>query len=39
MRQEELVNFILDSNKAGYAEGDLKKWVKEFPGTLESDFL
>lgn len=25
MRNEELVSFILESNRAGYAEGDLKK--------------
>ena len=33
MRQEELFSFILESNKAGYAEGDLKKWIKEIDGS------
>ncbi|MBU0969861.1 MAG: hypothetical protein KKC20_04405 [Proteobacteria bacterium] len=33
MKQEELVRFILDSNRAGYAAGDLKKWTKENDGS------
>ena len=38
MSQEELVNFILESNKAGYAEGNLKKWIKEIDGSTTITF-
>jgi len=29
MKKEELRKFIIDSNKAGYASGEEKKWLKE----------
>ena len=29
MNQEALKQFLFDSNKAGYAAGDVKKWIKE----------
>lgn len=28
-----LRQFLIDSNKAGYAGGDSKKWIKEFDGS------
>jgi hypothetical protein len=38
MKQEELVEFILESNRAGYASGDLKKWTKENDGSTSIFF-
>jgi len=29
MKKEDLRKFIIDSNKAGYASGEEKKWIKE----------
>jgi len=33
MNTQELKQFLLDSNKAGYAGGEAKKWVKEKDGS------
>ncbi len=38
MEQQELIRFILDSNRAGYAAGDLKKWTKENDGSNSITF-
>ncbi|MCP4706438.1 MAG: hypothetical protein GY865_17710 [candidate division Zixibacteria bacterium] len=38
MKKEELISFILESNKAGYAEGDLKNWTKENDGSNSISF-
>ena len=33
MNKEALRQFLIDSNKAGYASGDAKKWIKENDGS------
>lgn len=33
MNKQILVNFLLDSNNAGYAGGEEKKWIKETDGS------
>lgn len=38
MHKEELRQFLLDSNKAGYAGGEEKKWIKEADGSTTIPF-
>lgn len=38
MKIKELRQFLVDSNKAGYAGGDEKKWVKEPDGSTTIPF-
>jgi len=33
MNKETLIQFLIDSNKAGYAGGEEKKWIKESDGS------
>jgi hypothetical protein len=36
---KDLKQFLLDSNKAGYAGGEEKKWIKETDGSTTIPFL
>ena len=38
MDMEELRQFLVDSNRAGYAGGDEKKWIKELDGSTTIPF-
>lgn len=38
MNKEALKQFLLDSNKAGYAGGEEKKWIKEDDGSTTIPF-
>lgn len=38
MSKEALQQFLIDSNKAGYAGGDEKKWIKEPDGSTTIPF-
>lgn len=38
MYKEKLIQFLLSSNKAGYAGGDSNKWVKESDGSTTITF-
>ncbi|MBI2514692.1 hypothetical protein HYV91_00665 [Candidatus Wolfebacteria bacterium] len=38
MDKEELRHFLIDSNKAGYAGGEEKKWIKEADGSTTIPF-
>lgn len=38
MNLKKLHQFLLDSNKAGYAQGDEKKWLKEPDGSTTIQF-
>ncbi|HLM84430.1 MAG TPA: DUF5680 domain-containing protein [Candidatus Bathyarchaeia archaeon] len=38
MKKEELRKFILESNKAGYASGEEKKWIKEKDKSISIPF-
>jgi len=38
MNKEVLRQFLVDSNKAGYAGGDEKKWIKESNGSTTIPF-
>lgn len=38
MSKEALRQFLVDSNKAGYAGGDAKKWIKEPDGSTTIPF-
>jgi len=38
MNKETLRQFLVDSNKAGYAGGDSKKWIKEPDGSTTIPF-
>lgn len=38
MNKERLKRFLIDSNKAGYAGGKEKKWVKELDGSTTIPF-
>lgn len=38
MNNDELRQFLLDSNKAGYAGGEEKKWIKESDGSTTIPF-
>lgn len=38
MRKESLRQFLIDSNKAGYATGEEKQWVKEADGSTTIPF-
>jgi hypothetical protein len=38
MKKERLRQFLIDSNKAGYAGGEEKKWIKEADGSTTIPF-
>jgi len=38
MKKERLRQFLLESNKAGYAGGEKKKWIKEADGSTTIPF-
>ena len=38
MNQEDLRKFLVDSNKAGYAAGEEKRWIKEADGSTSINF-
>ena len=38
MSKESLIQFLVDSNKAGYAGGEEKKWVKESDSSTTIPF-
>ncbi|MBU1104306.1 DUF5680 domain-containing protein [Candidatus Parcubacteria bacterium] len=38
MNNESLCQFLIDSNNAGYASGDEKKWIKESDGSTTIPF-
>lgn len=38
MDKESLRQFLIDSNKAGYAGGEEKKWIKESDGSTTIPF-
>ena len=38
MNKEELKQFIIQTNKAGYAGGEEKKWLKESDGSTTIPF-
>jgi len=38
MNKEALKQFLIDSNKAGYAGGEEKKWIKEADGSTSIPF-
>jgi len=38
MNTDELKQFLIDSNKAGYAGGEEKKWIKELDGSTTIPF-
>ena len=38
MTKESLIKFLIESNKAGYASGQEKQWIKELDGSTTIPF-